>query len=81
MSFEIQVPRNYSRVELNTSYKADLSLTFDNGFLPILAKQVIGEMNISDLARLFDGEQIEELKKAIATIELDNKASEIGLIK
>ena len=68
MSFEIQVPRNYSRVELNTSYKADLSLTFDNGFLPMLTKQVINEMNIADLVRLFDREQIEELKKAIAHI-------------
>ena len=81
MSFEIQVPHNYSSVELNTSYKADLSLTFDNGFLPMLAKQIIGEINISDLARLFGGEQIEELKKAIAKIELDNEASEIGLLK
>ena len=69
MSFEIQVPRNYSRVELNTSYKADLSLTFDNGFLPMLAKQVINEIVIADLARLFDGEQIEALKKEIQDIQ------------
>lgn len=69
MSFEIQVPHNYSVVELNTSYKADLSLTFDNGFLPMLAKQVINEMNIADLVRLFDGGQIEALKKAIQDIQ------------
>ena len=81
MSFEIQVPRNYSRVELNTTYKADLSLTFDNGFLPMLAKQVINEIVMADLARLFNGEQIEELKKALFTRELDNEASEIGLLK
>lgn len=81
MSFEIKVPDKYTAVEMSVTYNGGLCFSFDNGFLPILAKQVINEINIADLARLFDGEQIEKLKKAIAKIELDNEASEIGLLK
>ena len=81
MSFEINIPSKHAAIELSPTFKGDLTLVFDNDFLPILAKQVINEINIADLARLFDGEQIEELKKALFTRELDNEASEIGLLK
>lgn len=69
MSFEINIPSKHAAIELSPTFKGDLTLVFDNDFLPILAKQVIGEMNISDLARLFDGEQIEALKKEIQDIQ------------
>ena len=81
MSFEINIPSKHAAIELSPTFKGDLTLVFDNDFLPILAKQVINKMNIADLVRLFDGEQIEELKQAIFTVELDNEASEIGLLK
>ena len=81
MSFGIKVPDKYTAVEMNVTYNGGLCFSFDNGFLPILAKQVIDEINTADLARLFDGEQIEALKKAISSIELDNEASETGLLK
>lgn len=82
MSFEIKIPSKHAAIELSPTFKGDLHLVFDNDFLAILAKQVIDEINTADLARLFDGEQIEALKKAISAIELlDNEAAQIGLIK
>ena len=81
MSFEIKVPSKYSTIEISPTFKGDLTLVFDHDFLPILAKQIINEINTADLARLLDGEQIEALKKAISTIELDNEAAEIGPLK
>ena len=69
MSFEIIVPSRHAAMEVSPTFKGDLTLVFDNEVMPTIAKQVINEMNIADLARLFDGEQIEELKKAIQDIQ------------
>ena len=81
MSFEIIVPSKHAAMEVSPTFKGDLTLVFDNEVMDTIAKQVINEMKIDDLARLFDAKQIEALKKAISTIELDNEASEIGLLK
>ena len=69
MSFEITVPNKYAAIELNPTFKGDLTLVFGHDAMPILAKQLIDHMKIDDLARLFDAKQIEELKKAIQDMQ------------
>ena len=65
MSFEINIPSKYTPLEVSPTFKGDLTLVFDNEVMPILAKQLIDDMKMDDLARLFDAKQIEELKEAI----------------
>ena len=81
MRFEITLPNKYAAIEVSPTFKGDLTLVLAHEAMPILAKQVIDHMDIVDLARLFDAKQIEALKKALSEIELDNEASEVGLIK
>ena len=81
MSFNINIPSKHAAIEVSPTFKGDLTLVFAHEAMPILAKQVIDHMDINDLARLFDAKQIEALKKALSEIELDNEASEVGLIK
>ena len=81
MRFEITLPNKYAAIEVSPTFKGDLTLVFAHEAMPILAKQVIDHMDIVDLARLFDAKQIEELKKALSEIELDNEASNLGLLK
>ena len=81
MSFEIIVPSRHAAMEVSPTFKGDLTLVFDNEVMPTIAKQLIDHMDIGNLARLFDAKQIETLKKALSEIELDNEASEVGLIK
>ena len=81
MRFEITLPNKYAAIEVSPTFKGDLTLVFAHEAMPILAKQVIDHMDIVDLARLFDAKQIETLKKALSEIELDNEASEVGLLK
>ena len=65
MSFEINIPSKYTPLEVSPTFKGDLTLVFDNEVMPTIAKQLIDDMKMDDLARLFDAKQIEELKKAI----------------
>ena len=81
MSFEINIPSKYTPIEVSPTFKGDLTLVFAHDAMPILAKQLIDHMKMDDLARLFDAKQIEALKKALSEIELDNEASEVGLLK
>lgn len=81
MSFEIIVPSKHAAMEVSPTFKGDLALVFDNDAMPILAKQLIDHMKMDDLARLFDAKQIEALKKSLPEIELDNEASNLGLLK
>lgn len=81
MSFQITVPSKHAAMEVSPTFKGDLALVFDNEVMTTIAKQLISEMNIADLAHLFDAKQIEALKKAISAIELENEAGGIGLIK
>ena len=81
MSFEITIPSKYTPIEISPTFKGDLTLVFDNEVMPTIAKQLIDHMKMDDLARLFDAKQIEALKKALSEIELDNEASNLGLLK
>lgn len=81
MSFEIIVPSRHAAMEVSPTFKGDLTLVFDNEVMPTIAKQLIDHMDIGNLARLLDAKQIEELKKSLPEIELDNEASNLGLLK